>query len=74
MDAGTEKPAAKGKRMYIAEKLTMVEMAPGHNGTTAFRANCEASLRKSCRYPALMIDKDGLIVKAACNCEAKAGK
>jgi hypothetical protein len=72
VDAGTEKPAAKGRRMYVSEKLTLVEVATSGN-TLLFRGNCEASLRKSCRYPAVAISNEGKIVAGQCNCPAQAG-
>jgi hypothetical protein len=71
-NAGTDKPSVKGRRMYISEKLTLVEWAT--SGTNLlFRSNCEASLRKSCRYPAVAISKEGSVIKGKCNCPALAG-
>jgi hypothetical protein len=72
VDAGTEKPSVKGRRMYASEKLTLVE-AVTSGEDLLFRGNCEASLRKSCRYPAVAISKDGQVVKGTCNCPANAG-
>jgi hypothetical protein len=72
VDAGTEKPSVKGRRMNASEKLTMVEAAASGEDLF-FRGNCEASLRKACRYPAVAIDKDGQVVKGTCNCPANAG-
>jgi hypothetical protein len=71
VDAGTEKPSVKGRRMYCSEKLTLVEAA-NSGSEVFFRANCEASLRKDCRYPAVAIGPEG-IVKGKCNCPANAG-
>jgi hypothetical protein len=73
-NAGTEKPSVKGRRMYASEKLTMVEVAAGAGGQLLFRGNCEASLRKSCRYPAVALGQDGRVLKGKCNCPAAAGK
>jgi hypothetical protein len=73
-NAGTEKPSVKGRRMYANEKLTMVEVAAGAGGQLLFRGNCEASLRKSCRYPAVALGQDGRVLKGNCNCPAAAGK
>jgi hypothetical protein len=72
VDAGTEKPSVKGRRMYCSEKLTLVEAA-NSGSDVFFRANCEASLRKACRYPAVAIGTMG-IVKGKCNCPANAGE
>jgi hypothetical protein len=72
MDAGTDKPSVKGRRMYVSEKLTLVEAA--NSGTDLlFRSNCEASMKKSCRYPAVAISQDGSVAMGQCNCPANAG-
>jgi hypothetical protein len=55
--------------MYMSEKLTHVEFAADRQ-KTLFRGNCEASLQKSCRYPAVALDQDGRISAGQCNCEA----
>jgi hypothetical protein len=62
VEAGTEKPAAKGRRMYCSEKMTYAEWC-SKDGQTFFRGNCDASLRKACRYPAVGVTKDGEIIK-----------
>lgn len=72
VEAGTEKPSVKGRRMYVSEKLTMVEVAIC-GGQVLLRANCEASLRKSCRYPGVAISQEGSVLKGKCNCPAASG-
>jgi hypothetical protein len=72
VEAGTEKPSVKGRRMYVSEKLTMVEVAIC-GGQVLLRANCEASLRKSCRYPGVAISQEGSVLKGKCNCPAALG-
>jgi hypothetical protein len=70
-DAGTKKPAVKGRRMYNSEKLGMCEAAIKSDGSLVFRANCDASLRRQlCRYPQVIIDANGNICGAQCTCEA----
>jgi hypothetical protein len=69
VNAGTEKPAAKGRRMYCSEKLTFVEMSSA-DGQMLFRGNCEASYHKECRYPAVAVGSNGKISSATCNCQA----
>jgi hypothetical protein len=71
VEAGTEKPIVKGRRMYASERLTLVEFASG-SSTSFFRSNCEASLRKENRYPAVAIDAAGVVIQCKCTCAAAA--
>jgi hypothetical protein len=73
MDAGTQKPVAKGRKMYRSEKLTHCEFSVTASGDLLLRANCEASMKKQlCRHPQVAIHKLGHVEKAQCDCEASA--
>jgi hypothetical protein len=73
VDAGTQKPVAKGRKMYRSEKLTHCDVSETSSGTFLFRGNCEASMKKQlCRHPQVAIHKLGHVEKARCNCEASA--
>jgi hypothetical protein len=86
VDAGTQKPAAKGRKMYRSKKMTHCKVSETSSGTFVFRSNCEASMKKQlfrgncqasmkkqlCRHPQVAIHKLGHVEKARCNCEASA--
>jgi hypothetical protein len=73
VDAGTQKRVAKGRKMYISEKMTHCKVSEKSSGTFLFGSNCEASMKKQlCRHPQVAINKLGHVEKARCNCEASA--
>ena len=47
VDAGTQKPMIKGRKMYYSKKVLLAEYAQIDGGYALFRANVEASFRKN---------------------------
>ena len=71
VQAGTQKPVVKGRKMYLSERLTHAEFA--ETGSHLYiRGNCEASMRKAVRYPGVaLIASSGTVAFGECTCEAK---
>ena len=49
VDAGTEKPTLKGRKMYLSSKIQHWEFSKNQSGMVLFRANVDASMRSELR-------------------------
>ena len=70
VDAGIDKPADKGKDLYLSKHTTLCEYCVIDN-KVIFNANVDASLNAEVYYPQVCIDLTyGNIVSTICTCEA----
>ena len=72
-DAGTLKPARKGRMLYSSEKVQLCQVSNNSASSLFFRCQMEASLRDKLRFPCVQLSKDdGNIILSRCDCEQNA--
>ena len=71
MDVGTQKPARKGRLLYLSEKIQLCQVSSS-NESIFFRCQMEASMKNKLRFPCVQLSSSGHIVLTRCDCEQNA--
>ena len=71
-DAGTLKPAKKGRMLYCSEKVQLCQVSSSMAGYLLFRCQMEASMKNKLRFTFVQLSKAGDIVLTRCDCEQNA--